>query len=135
MSFYTKIKNGILLLSLLTLTTLAGCQAQTEKEAFTRLDNEAFAEAIQENPDAVVLDVRTLEEYEEGHIPGAMRIDFLQDNFEEKIQDLDKDKAYYLYCRSGNRSAKAAQLMADKGFDKLYELETGFSGWNGPKEE
>lgn len=136
MSINAKIRSGIMLAGLFLMTALSGCQGQTDndEQAFTRLDNQAFAEAIQENPDAVVLDVRTLQEFEEGHIPGAVRIDYLQDDFAARVAELDKDKPYYLYCRSGNRSAKAAQLMVAQGFDEVYELKTGFSGWNGPKE-
>ena len=75
------------------------------------------------------LDVRTAEEYAEGHIPGSMNIDVLSESFELKALDtLDKDRTVALYCRSGRRSKKAASILSNKGF-KVVELATGFNGW------
>lgn len=77
----------------------------------------------------VVLDVRTREEYEAGHIPGSVLIDFNSDDFEEKVAKLDKDKTYLVHCASGGRSARASKKMEKLGFKKLYNLEGGMGAW------
>lgn len=72
--------------------------------------------------DYIVLDVRTAEEFEQGHVTGAQNIDFLKSDFESKIDTLDKAKSYKLYCRSGNRSGKAEKKMKEKGFTHVENL-------------
>jgi phage shock protein E len=61
--------------------------------------------------DAVVIDVRTLEEFVNGHVVGAKHLDFLQSDFESEVGKLDRGKRYYLYCASGNRAGKALQYL------------------------
>ena len=79
----------------------------------------------------VVLDVRTPEEYAQGHIPGTdFNIDVLEDNFkDEALKKLHKDKPVALYCRSGNRSKTAARILTENGFE-VVELGKGFLGWS-----
>jgi rhodanese-related sulfurtransferase len=77
----------------------------------------------------VVLDVRTREEYQAGHIPGSVMIDFNSDDFEEKVAKLDKEKTYLVHCASGGRSARACKKMEKLGFKKLYNLEGGMGAW------
>jgi len=77
------------------------------------------AAALLQKPDVVVLDVRTPEEYADGHLAGARNIDFKATDFDDRIAQLDKSKNYVLYCASGNRSGKTATLMAEKGFTKV----------------
>ena len=96
---------------------------------FKTVDAAEFAKFIQ-NPEVVVLDVRTPEEHAEGFIPGTdYNIDVLQDSYEQIATDkLSKDKPVALYCRSGNRSKNAARILADHGYE-VVELGTGFKGW------
>lgn len=71
----------------------------------------------------VVIDVRTQEEYEEGHLVKTdKQLDFTNGEFEESLSELDKDKTYYLYCRTGNRSGQAARIMKNEGFEKVYNI-------------
>lgn len=70
----------------------------------------------------VILDVRTPEEYAEGHIEGAVLLDFNSGEFAAKFEDLKRDTDYVLYCRSGNRSGQAAQMMAAAGFPSATNL-------------
>ena len=77
----------------------------------------------------VVLDVRTPTEIAEGKIEGAIEIDFKEDGFAEKIDGLDKEKNYLIYCKSGGRSSNTCKMMAKKGFKKLYNLDGGFTAW------
>ncbi len=74
----------------------------------------------------IVLDVRTPAETTEGLLPGAIEIDYKAPDFAERIAKLPKDKTYLVYCRSGRRSARACELMAEEGFENLYNLEGGY---------
>ena len=75
------------------------------------------------DPNFVILDVRTAEEYADGHLPGAINIDKLQDDFADKVDALDRDKTYLLICRSGRRAKAAAQIMLASSFNRLLILE------------
>lgn len=80
--------------------------------------------------DVVVLDVRTPVEAAAGKIENAKVINVLAEDFEQNIKQLDRDKTYLVYCRSGRRSANACNIMANSGFKKLYNLEGGYNAWN-----
>jgi rhodanese-related sulfurtransferase len=77
----------------------------------------------------VVLDVRTPEEYAAGHITGSDNIDFYAPDFLDRLDALDKDAPYFVYCRSGNRSATTIEAMRDLGFTEVYELGGGVVTW------
>lgn len=117
----------ILIMSLLsTVFGLFSCNAQSDK--FESIDAESFAKVIADTS-VVRLDVRTPEEYTEGHIDGAININVLDGAFESKATSiLPKEKTIALYCRSGNRSKRAANILAGKGY-KVIELSTGYLGW------
>ena len=85
--------------------------------------------------DMQLVDVRTPSEYNEGHVPNAQNIDFWGENFDAKIDELDKTKPIIVYCKSGGRSAKCALKLAAKGFEKIYDLKGGFSQWKLEKKE
>ncbi len=108
-----------------TIMGLFGCTAQSSK--FVTVDVEEFAKVIADSA-VVRLDVRTPQEYAEGHIEGAINIDVLSDGFADEASKLPTDRTIALYCRSGNRSKKAAAILADKGY-KVIELATGYKGW------
>ena len=81
-----------------------------------------FKEMVEKQP-GVIIDVRTRVEYEEGHLTKTDDlIDFMSADFRTKVSELDKDKTYYLYCRSGNRSGQAARIMKGMGFDQVYNI-------------
>ena len=99
-----------------------------EERQYVNTDTEGFAKLIAE-PGVVVLDVRTAEEFNEGHIEGALLIDWKQDGFLEKAQAvLPKDRTIAVYCRSGRRSAGAAEMLAAEGY-KLVNLDGGILAW------
>ena len=79
--------------------------------------------------DLVLLDIRTPREFEDGHIQGAVLLDFYSRDFVERLKTLDRGKTYLAYCRSGNRSAKSLSLFNRLGFTNAYHLETGIRGW------
>ncbi len=96
------------------------------------LDQEVWKSQAESDKDAVILDVRTEEEVEDGYIPGAKNIDIYKgQGFVDEIEKLDKSKNYYIYCRSGKRSAQACQLMDQMGFANTYNLEGGILDWEG----
>lgn len=100
------------------------------------LKQEEWREKLSEDDNAVILDVRTEGEVEEGYIPNAKNLDIYKgQEFIDEIDKLDKDKNYYVYCRSGARSAQACTLMDQKGFRNTYNLIGGFSEWEGETTE
>jgi rhodanese-related sulfurtransferase len=82
------------------------------------------------NPEIVLLDVRTPEEIALGKIDGALELDFNDPKFSEKVETFDKGKEYIVYCAAGGRSAKAVELMQQKGFSNLHNLTEGYTGWS-----
>ena len=102
------------------------CQAQ---EAFRSVDVAEFERAVADES-YVVLDVRTPKEHAEGHIQGTdFNIDVLSEGFTaEALAVLPKDRGVALYCRSGNRSKRAAQILAENGYT-VVELAVGYKGW------
>lgn len=89
-----------------------------------------FLSGIKSTEKAVVLDVRTPEEFASGAIEGAMNIDFRAPDFESKIETLDKDAPYYIYCASGRRSSGALELMSAHQFRQVYNLSGGITQWS-----
>jgi rhodanese-related sulfurtransferase len=79
--------------------------------------------------DAVLIDVRTAGEFAGKKIKGARNLDIMSPTFENQLKNLPKDKAYYLYCRSGNRSGQACDIMANLGFERLNNLDGGIVSW------
>ena len=93
------------------------------------LDRAVYADAIMIDKVQLV-DVRTLKEYNSGHIENAIHIDFYNtSDFNESFERLNKDKPVYLYCRSGARSQKAAKKLIAMGFSKIYDLKGGYMRW------
>ena len=76
-----------------------------------------------------LVDVRTSQEFLEGHIEGAVNIDVNRPEFSTEIQKMDKSKPVYIYCRSGKRSASAADKMEELGFTRIYDLSGGIISW------
>ncbi|HEY0731776.1 MAG TPA: rhodanese-like domain-containing protein [Chitinophagaceae bacterium] len=119
----------------ITAITISLLMQDVAAQSTTPVSEKKFARLMKKQ-NAVLLDVRTKEEYQEGHIPGAVLIDVnKQDDFLQQVQKLDKSKRYLLYCRSGKRSEKALVLMKENGFRKIFHLEDGFEGWDGNKEK
>lgn len=81
------------------------------------------------NPDFVIIDVRTPEEYASGHVEDAINMDFYAEDFDEQLNELDRDKIYLIYCRSGNRSGKALDKMEALGFRQVYNMLGGIANW------
>jgi len=96
------------------------------------ITQEEWQEQIAKDSNAVILDVRTEEEVEDGYIPNMINIDIRKgQGFLDEVEHLDKSKNYYVYCRSGARSAQACNLMEQMGFETTYNLLGGFMEWDG----
>lgn len=109
-------------------------EQDTSKAIAENIDANAFEKGIK-SADIQLLDVRTSDEYAQGHIKGAKMIDFYGDDFKEGLKSLDKEKAVYVYCRSGGRSGQAMKDMHAMGFKAVYNLKGGIMSWSASKKE
>jgi rhodanese-related sulfurtransferase len=89
----------------------------------------AFQSTMDTTQNALLVDVRTPEEFESGHLKRAVNIDFRSDDFKSQIQKLDKNTPIFVYCHSGNRSGQATAMMQEMGFTNVSNLTGGISGW------
>ena len=85
---------------------------------------------IDKNPDIMVLDIRTPEEFISGHIPASINIDYKAENFESELKKLDRSKSYLMHCRSGRRSTAALDIFSKLGFEHIIHIDDGILGWN-----
>ena len=106
-----------------------GCK-ETIPSPFYSYSVAKFEKIIEQTDGIVVIDVRTLEETALGKIANAIEIDFRALDFQEKLKKMDLNTPYALYCRSGNRSKKAMEMMKTIGFTKVYDLEGGYLAWS-----
>jgi len=118
-----------ILFSLALIFTLFFTNAQTATKIKT-VEVPAFAKEIKTNKKPQILDVRTPSEFAEGHIDNALNIDWQGEDFVKKVEKLNKNKAVYVYCRSGRRSLKASEKLEELGFKNIYNLDGGFLKWN-----
>lgn len=99
----------------------------------TNLNQQEWWEKAQRDDNAIIIDVRTQNEYNGGKIPDATNIDIYKgDEFIEAIKKLDSLKSYYVYCAAGVRSQKACDVMNQLGITNTYNLTGGISSWTGP---
>lgn len=129
------------LLGLLFIVGAAGCGGETgspaadvaevaQAVAEVRLLDPQSAQSFIDENNPIVIDVRTQEEFDAGYIAGATLLDISSPRFTDAISMLDRSATYFVYCRSGNRSATATSAMIDLGFTKVYELDGGIVAWS-----
>jgi rhodanese-related sulfurtransferase len=82
---------------------------------------------IESKPNLIILDVRTQGEYEDGHLEGALLIPIVE--LEGRLNELSKDKEILVYCRTGNRSSNAVNILEKNGFTKIYHMNNGINAW------
>ena len=114
-------------LSVLFIASISACS--NGQGVKTNLEAKDFQNKISETKDAVVLDVRTADEFSGGHIANAQNIDWNSSDAEDAIKNLDPSKSYFVYCLSGGRSSSAANFMRGNGFKNVYELNGGMMKW------
>jgi rhodanese-related sulfurtransferase len=105
---------------------LAGCSSSNE--ATKKVVPVEFSEVIAQ-PGVIILDVRTPEEFNAGHIANAININVADSNFSSEVSKLDKNATVAVYCRSANRSAVATNEMAELGFTDMYDMQGGIIDW------
>lgn len=88
-----------------------------------------FIKKNRRNPNFVVLDIRTPQEFQDGHIEGAVNIDYRSPSFGADLDRLDKTKIYFVYCRVGRRSGEAIEIMIRKGFASIYRTPGDIVAW------
>jgi rhodanese-related sulfurtransferase len=90
-----------------------------------------FSSAFKNTPGAILIDVRRPDEYDSGHLPGAININIQSPDFTEQIENLSADGHYFIYCRSGARSSNACLQMQTLGYENVTNLYGGILAWNG----
>lgn len=120
-----------LLALILVLSVLAtACSSDTRTQSIELVSPADAAQVIADDPAGlVVLDIRTLEEFNEARLADAIMVDFYADDFADQLDTLDKDVPYVVYCRTGNRSSEAVKTMKDLGFAEVYEVDGGIVNW------
>ncbi|MFC2145635.1 rhodanese-like domain-containing protein [Actinomycetota bacterium] len=123
----------LLLISLIALPLSSGCKATaptsekvSEAAEIKPIDPEEVYEIIKNDEDYLIVDVRTIEEYNSGHIEGALLLPVQE--LEDRLNELPMDKPIIVYCRSGNRSRTAAEILVNNGFMQIYDM-GGISDW------
>jgi thioredoxin len=124
-------KNTFSLIAMIAVFILSSCQGNSkgEKETNFNLDAYTFAEKANELPNAPLIDVRTPDEFADGHLRNAKNIDWNGSTFESQIGSLDKTQPVLVYCLSGGRSGSAAAKMRSMGFAQVYEMAGGIMKW------
>lgn len=116
-----------LFLTVLVILVLSNSMVQAQNKI--DINSTQALKLILKNNKIVVLDVRTVEEFEHGHIKKAINIDIYQQDFYTEINKLDKTKSYLVYCRTNRRSSNAVNYMIKNGFTIVYQMMDGFNGW------
>ena len=132
-----KRRPSIWMVSLLVLLLGASvCMASADQAAVQTLSPRHFKALLnryQGDPGVVLLDVRTPKEFADGHIEGALLVDYYSSDYVKRLQALDRQKTYFIYCRSGNRSGKSLAIFEKLGFRRVYHMDTGVIGWSKEK--
>lgn len=117
------------ILILVALFTTFFFYAQVAEKGAHNVDVDQF-KAFEKQEKHLLLDVRTPNEYKQGHIEGAKNLDYFDKGFKTELGKLDKSVPVYVYCRSGGRSGKAMQIMKEMGFESIYNLKGGYLAWS-----
>ena len=112
--------NKFFILSIFIISTLLFTSCSNR--GYSNINLKKAIKTINNSTNLMLLDVRTAEEYSTGNIPNSINVDVLSPDFKSKIDLIDKNKEYLVYCRSGNRAAIASSIMATNGFVKIYNL-------------
>lgn len=106
-------------------TAFAGSKA----EEVTYVNAEEARGLLIENPNIIILDVRTKGEYKRGHIEGAVRNNYFSTKFKRRLRELDRTKPYLVHCKSGHRSGRVVKIMVKEGFTDITHLDGGYDAW------
>jgi len=131
MRILRKLSRPVALLVLASLAALVGgCGGEADTGVRLVSTDSAFETVFESPPEGlVVLDVRTPEEFQSERLEGAIMIDYYSAEFTARINELDRDTPYVVYCRSGNRSRSAVNIMEELGFTDVSEVRGGINAW------
>lgn len=101
----------------------------TKSSQYKLLGAQEFKAQYENDSEGILIDVRTQEEFNTGHVSAAKNIDVQSANFKGELEKLDRSLPYYVYCRSGSRSQAAVAAMKNLGFKTIYELKGGITSW------
>jgi len=116
-----------------SLFLLSSCQGQGVKS--TKLEPNAFEGKLNSTKDKVLVDVRTQDEFAEGHLANAVLINIFNDDFKTQAAKLDKAKPVFVYCGTGKRSGNASKIFIEMGFKQVYDLDGGITAWADAKKK
>ncbi len=119
--------------SLITISVIFIITACSGQSGSQKLNPENFEKKLNATPNKIILDVRTQDEYHNGHLENAVLIDYYKNDFKEKVSKLDKSKPVFVYCAAGGRSGSASKILLDLGFNEVYDLKGGFNAWSNEK--
>jgi thioredoxin len=112
------------------MVVLFSCTNHSQQQGIELVGVQAFAEKLKTTPTATIIDVRTPEEFQGGHLKDAVNFNVLAPEFANQVSQLDRDHAVFVYCKAGGRSADAASIMKDMGFDIIYDMQGGYMAWS-----
>lgn len=107
----------------------SACKDKGQAQAIHLISPQEVYDAVYNSDAPQLVDVRTQEEFEEGHLKNSQNICVTDDDFKTKVAKLDKKKPVYVYCRSGKRSADAALVLKEMGFSEIYDMDGGIINW------
>lgn len=122
-------KNSVSILALIFAVLVVGCKNEKTGDSITVITPQEVYDAVNGSDEIQLVDVRTSEEFVDGHIGNAQNVCVTDDDFKEKAAKLDKEQPVYVYCRSGGRSARAAKILKEMGFKEIYDMQGGFMNW------
>ena len=102
---------------------------QILKRQLNNLQPAEFARTLDRKPGAILLDVRTPEEFQQAHLPGAINISYLTPDLWDRLEQLNPQTSYFVYCRTERRSMRVCMLMQNGGFRQVYNMEGGLCAW------
>jgi len=124
--------SSLLLIPLLLILPVEAGNDEKKSPTIVHVDARQAGELLS-GPDKknspIIIDIRTSDEFREGHLKGARQIDFLEEGFAEKVRKLDRSRPYLIHCRSGGRSSRSLALWKKMKFKKVYHLDGGILAW------
>jgi thioredoxin len=109
---------------------LFSCTNHSQNQGAQLVNVQTFAEALKSTPNATIIDVRTPEEFQNGHLPDAVNFNVLAPEFQSQVSKLDKSQPVFVYCKVGGRSADAVEKMKSLGFTTIYDMKGGYMAWS-----
>ncbi|GGY52003.1 rhodanese-like domain-containing protein [Parvularcula lutaonensis] len=108
---------------------VAGPEIGQLRDGVVHVTAEEAAELLEANPEVTVLDVRTRSEYDDGHIEGAVQVNYFSPNFRAQVAELDLSGGVLVHCKSGRRSSRALRILKDLEVETIYHLDGGILAW------